>query len=134
MSDCGCEIEIKNREEKNTLIILLVINATMFVVELILGWLAESTGLIADSLDMFSDAFVYSIGLYAVGKSALIKAKSAFVNGCLQITLGIGALFDIARRFIVGSDPESAFMISVSIVALIANLICLAILMKNLLM
>jgi Co/Zn/Cd efflux system component len=38
---------------------LLAINAVMFVVELVAGWLAQSTGLIADSLDMFADAMVY---------------------------------------------------------------------------
>lgn len=34
MSDCGCEIEIKNKEESRILIILLSINATMFFIEL----------------------------------------------------------------------------------------------------
>ena len=40
----------------------------MFLTEIILGWLAESTGLIADSLDMLADAGVYGLSLYAVGK------------------------------------------------------------------
>jgi Co/Zn/Cd efflux system component len=39
----------------------------MFVVEISLGWIAESMALIADSLDMLADAIVYGIGLYAVG-------------------------------------------------------------------
>ena len=38
---------------------LLAINGVMFVIELTVGWLAQSTGLIADSLDMFADAAVY---------------------------------------------------------------------------
>ena len=37
---------------------LLAINAFMFCVELFLGLYARSTGLIADSLDMFADAAV----------------------------------------------------------------------------
>ncbi len=55
------------RDETSTLRILLAINAVLFLVEIVAGWLAQSTGLIADSLDMLADAFVYGLGLYAVG-------------------------------------------------------------------
>jgi len=54
MSDCGCEIEQVNELERKTLIALLCINAAMFLAELTLGWLAQSTGLIAESLDMLA--------------------------------------------------------------------------------
>ncbi len=131
MSNCECKIEIKSKEESKVLIILLSINAVMFVIEFTLGWLGESTGLIADSLDMFADALVYSVGLYAVGKSLRIKANSAILSGSLQITLGTGVLLDIIRRTIMGSKPDSTFMILVSLVALAANVICLVLLAKH---
>ncbi|MFQ5714894.1 MAG: cation transporter [Candidatus Scalinduaceae bacterium] len=131
MSDCGCEVDIKNKEESKVLIILLLINASMFIAEFTLGWLGESTGLIADSLDMLADALVYSVGLYAVGKSLRVKANSAMLSGCLQMTLGIGVLLDISRRVIMGSEPDSVFMIFVGLVALVANVICLVLLAKH---
>ncbi len=131
MANCGCEIEIKSKEESRVLIILLSINAVMFIAEFTLGWLSESTGLIADSLDMLADSLVYSVGLYAVGKSLRIKANSAMLSGCLQMTLGTGVLLDIIRRAIIGSEPDSAFMVYVSLVALIANIICLILLAKH---
>ena len=52
---------------------VLAINAAMFIVEIIAGVLASSTGLIADSLDMLADASVYAISLYAVGRAANIR-------------------------------------------------------------
>ena len=52
----------RNDAERKTLWIVLWINALMFVVELTLGLWAQSTGLIADSLDMLADASVYGIG------------------------------------------------------------------------
>ena len=131
MANCGCEIDIKSKEESRVLIILLLINAVMFITEFAFGWLSESTGLIADSLDMLADALVYGVSLYAVGKSLYVKANSAMLSGCLQITLGIGVLLDISRRAIIGSEPESGFMIAVSLVALIANVICLVLLAKH---
>ncbi len=103
----------------------------MFITEFALGWLGESTGLIADSLDMFADALVYGVGLYAAGKSLRVKANSAMLSGCLQMTLGTGVLLDIIQRTIMGSKPDSAFMIYVSLVALIANVICLVLLAKH---
>ncbi|MDZ4084621.1 MAG: cation transporter, partial [Bdellovibrionales bacterium] len=59
----------------------LAINGTMFVAELAFGIFAQSTGLIADSLDMLADALVYGISLYAVGKAAAAKDNAARVSG-----------------------------------------------------
>ncbi len=131
MSDCGCKVEIKNKEESRILIILLSINATMFFIEIALGIISESTALIADSLDMLADAAVYGIGLYAVGKAAIVKIKAAYISGIFQVLLGILVFIDIVRRTILGSEPESILMISVGILALIANLICLQLISKH---
>lgn len=131
MSGCDCEIEIKNKEQNRILIILLSINATMFFIEITLGILSESTALIADSLDMLADATVYAIGLYAVGKEAIVKIKAAYISGIFQILLGVTVLIDIARRTILGSEPESILMIFIGIAALIANLICLQLISKH---
>lgn len=131
MSGCGCEVEIKDREQSRVLIQLLAINGVMFVAEIIAGIVGDSTALIADSLDMLADATVYAIGLYAVGRSLAAKAKAAHISGIFQVMLGLGVLFDIVRRFIVGSEPESLMMIAVGAVALIANTLCLRLIYKH---
>ncbi len=131
MSSCGCEIEIKDREQSRVLILLLAINGVMFIAEITAGIIGDSTALIADSLDMLADATVYAIGLYAVGRSLLVKAKAAHISGIFQIVLGLGVLIDIVRRTITGSEPESVMMIVVGMVALIANTICLALIYKH---
>jgi len=110
---------------------LLGINAAMFVVEIMLGLLAQSTGLLADSLDMLADAAVYGLALYAVGRAAHLKVKAAHMAGWLQLTLALGALFEVGRRFIFGSEPVSALMMGVGIVALAANVTCLALIARH---
>lgn len=107
--------------EAKVLKILLVINAVMFVFEIVLGFIAQSTGLIADSMDMFADAAVYGVSLYAVGKSVLLQHKAARMSGYTQMALAAFAVFEVARRFFYGSDPEPSFMIWVSLLALVAN-------------
>jgi len=125
MSGCGCEIEIKNKEQQGILVRLMIINGLMFLFEIGLGWYAQSTGLIADSLDMLADAIVYAIGLYAIGKSLQHKANAALVSGYFQGVLGLMILVDIIRRIYLGSEPVSFLMMSVGVVALIANIYCL---------
>ena len=131
MSECGCGAEQADKLERKTLIVLLVINAVMFVTELLLGWLAQSTGLIADSLDMFADAAVYAISLYAVGKGVLRQAKAAQISGFLQVLLGLGVLFEVLRRLVYGSEPQSILIMSVGAIALLANIICLVLISKH---
>jgi Co/Zn/Cd efflux system component len=125
MSNCGCGSDQAERLERKTLIILSVINAVMFFTEIVLGFLAESTGLIADSLDMLADAGVYGISLYVVGKGIARQSKAASISGVLQIVLGIGVFAEVLRRLLFGSEPESLLIIAVGVAALIANIYCL---------
>ena len=131
MSDCGCEMEANNEQERKTLRLILGINAFMFAVEMALGLFAQSTGLIADSLDMLADAGVYAISLYAVGKSDILKITAAKFSGFAQVALALIVLTDVIRRFVLGSDPESTVMVTVGTVALIANVICLSLIAKH---
>lgn len=131
MSGCGCEVEISDRQQGRTLWILLAINAVMFVVEIVIGWLAESTGLIADSIDMLADAAVYAIAMYAVGRSMTVKITAARLSGVFQVLLAFAVIADVSRRFIVGSEPESLLMIATGLLALVANIACLVLIAKH---
>jgi Co/Zn/Cd efflux system component len=117
--------------ESRTLWVLLAINAVMFVVELVAGWLAESTGLLADSLDMLADATVYGIGLYAVGRSIDLKRRAARLTGWLQVVLAVGVLQEVVRRLAFGSEPEAPLMLGIALLALGANVICLLLIARN---
>jgi len=131
MPDCDCSIEIESRQQRRVLITLLAINAAMFLVEVVAGVLAESTGLIADSLDMLADAVVYGIGLYAVGRAASAKIGAAFASGYFQMALSLIVAVDVGRRALFGSDPEPGLIVIVGCVALAANALCLALIAKH---
>lgn len=131
MADCDCKLEVSSREQGRVLKVLLAINAAMFLVEVVAGVLAESTGLIADSLDMLADATVYGIALYAVGGVARVKIRAAMASGFFQIALAVVVVLDVIRRAAFGSDPEPGYMVLVGLVALIANVICLGMIAKH---
>jgi Co/Zn/Cd efflux system component len=110
---------------------LLVINGIMFVVELGFGLVAQSTGLLADSLDMFADAAVYGVSLLVVGRAVASQRRAARVAGWLQMLLAFGALAEVVRRTVTGSEPVEALMIAIALLALVANLTCVALLAKH---
>ena len=120
-----------DRLEQRTLFILLGINAGMFVVEQLAGWIAASAGLLADSLDMLADASVYGIALYAVGRSVRLKRHAAQASGWLQLALALGAFAEVVRRFVFGSEPEPGYMMAVALLALAANIACLALISRH---
>ena len=131
MSGCGCEIEVKDKDQRHVLILLLAINGLLFFIEAAVGWYADSTALIADSLDMLADASVYAIALWAVGNALHNKVTAARLSGYLQMLLALLILADIGRRMLLGSEPLSALMLIMGAVALLANMTCLVLISKH---
>ena len=96
------------------------------------GLISKSMGLVADSLDMLADSFVYGISLFAVGGSIVKKKKIANLAGYFQILLALIGFAEVLRRFFGNEKlPDFSTMIIVSILALIANGICLYLLQKS---
>ena len=131
MADCGCEFEAEDQAQQKALYWLLAINGVMVLAEFGIGLLGGSTALIADSLDNFADAAVYSAGLYAVGRAVHHKARAASIGGVVQILLALFALGEVVRRTVMGSDPEPAYMIAMGLAALVANITCLLIIARH---
>lgn len=118
-------------EEGRTLKLVLGINAGMFAGEAIGALVADSSALLADSLDMFADAAVYAIALFGVHRAQGTQLKAARVSGVLQLLLAIGALAEVVRRVVFGSEPEAPLMVVVALAALTANVTCMWLLARH---
>src|SRR6516165_7964385 len=128
---CDCHREDSSEIQRHVLVLLLVINATMYFLEMAAGVLAHSTALLADSLDMLADAAIYGIALYAVGKPHSAKRRAAFTSGNFQGILGLMVVGEVIRHFLYGSEPVSLVMIVGGAAALAANVSCLWLLRKQ---
>lgn len=129
MSDCGCEApEVKTEQERRVLRIALGLNAAMAVIGGVAGWVAQSTGLLADALDMLSDATAYAIALLAIGRSVLFKIRAATLSGGILFVLGVAVLFEVGRRVNYGAEPLSEWMIATALLSLAVNLTVLRLL------
>lgn len=89
----------ENTQQKKLLWSVLIINFLFFIIEMTTGFFSKSMGLVADSLDMLADSFVYGISLFAVGGSVLLKKKIARLAGIFQLILAIIGFGEVLRRF-----------------------------------
>lgn len=119
-------------DQRNLLWTVLAINFVFFIIEMSTGLISWSMGLVADSLDMLADSFVYGLSLFAIGGTIALKKRIARAAGYFQIALAIIGFVEVVRRFIGTSElPNFRTMIIVSVLALIANGICLVLLQRS---
>lgn len=119
--ECG-EAPAKKTEERFTVRLALMLNAAMFVIGIVVGYLADSTGVIADSLDMATDAVAYALALMAITRGLAFKRNSARLSGAVLLVLGAGIAAEAIRRGIVGSEPIGVAMMAYSLVSFGVNL------------
>lgn len=122
----------EHTNQRKLLWAVLAINFAFFIIEMTTGLISKSMGLVADSLDMLADSFVYGISLLAVGGTVSRKKSIAKLAGYFQITLAIIGFIEVLRRFLGAEQlPDFSTMIVVSVLALIANALCLYLLQKS---
>jgi Co/Zn/Cd efflux system component len=134
MSGCsggGCSLDVSQKQQRHSLIIVFIVNAIMFVVVSIAAFYGNTTALLADSLDNLGDALTYGLSFYAVTKGARIKAKVALFKGYLILFTALIVVSQIIYKLIIPSMPIFEIMGLFSILGLIANYFCLYILSKH---
>jgi Co/Zn/Cd efflux system component len=128
--DKGHELEqvAHHTDIRRVLVVVLMLNALMFVLEFGAGLLARSASLMADSIDMLGDALVFGISLFALRRSLRWRAGAALVKGGFILLMGLGVLAEIAAKLIWDSTPITSAMFLFGGLALVANLSCLGLL------
>ena len=125
------EISTLRGQHKTVLIIVLLINAALFVVEAAAGLLGNSTALLADSLDMLGDSLIYAFSLYVLSRSAAWKAKAALLKGAVMAMFGVGVLLEVIYKTISGILPSAETMGIIGTLVLLGNGICFLLLYRH---
>lgn len=118
------------RRQRRTLLLVLVLNAALFVGLGVAGWLADSSALLANAVDNASDSAVYLISFLAVGRSGLWKVRAARISGILLLIFAAGVIADVVRRWLTGAEPLGPAMMVMALVAAAVNLWCLFLLKR----
>ncbi len=128
MADCcenkSCALAAMRVKQSKTLKIVLLINIVLFCLTAFYGWSANSTGLMSESIDDFGDAVTYALSLYVIYKSNQMKAKVAFVKGCLILLGALFVLSQVVVHILDNTVPIFETMGTVAFIALLLNLTC----------
>jgi Co/Zn/Cd efflux system component len=101
--------------------VALIVNAGMFLVEIVAGVAAGSQALLADALDFLGDAANYAISLGVAGMALAWRARAALLKGWTLALLGLWVLGSTIWSIRNGAPPEAHLMGAVGLAALIAN-------------
>jgi cation diffusion facilitator family transporter len=126
------ELEALARQagQRRVLLVVLAINAVMFVAEFGAGVVAGSSALMADASDMLGDALVYGLSLYALARSRRWKAGAALAKAGMMLALAAGIAVNVIAKIESGVPPSSTLMLAFGALALAANLYCLRLLWR----
>ena len=128
-TDTGCGSSLGTSPRyRRVLWAALVINAGMFLVEVITGLSAGSSALQADALDFLADAANYGISLFVLARTLRLRANASLVKGWTMAAFGCWVIGHAAFQALSGTVPEAFVMGVVGFIALVANLIVLAML------
>jgi len=134
MSDDSCEILPTKKEAtsklRTVLWIVFCLNLGMFIVEFFYGLEARSSALLADSLDMFADAFVYGISLFVLNKSHIQQVRASIFKGSTMFILGIFVVAENLYKIIRPVLPVASTISVLGLLALIVNIICVGLLLN----
>lgn len=106
---------------RRVLWIALWLNAAMFFVEMIGGWGAHSSALLADAVDFAGDAGNYALGIYAISLGAVWRSRTAWFKGATMAAYGAAVLGVTLWRLAQGVVPEPATMGVIGTLALATN-------------
>ena len=117
----GDEKSAANPRYRKILWIALIINLTMFGVEIGAGLQSNSVSLLADAIDFFGDSANYAVTLVVFGMLPLWRTRAALLKGGSMLLFGV---FILAKTFWAlghGIAPAAITMGVVGLVALLAN-------------
>lgn len=117
--------------QRGTLVIVLGINAVMFLVIIVAALYGKSTALLADSFDNLGDALTYGLSLYVVSRSATAKARVALFKGGLIFLAACVVAGQIVYRLFVPGVPVFEVMGIFSLLGVAANGLCLYLLWRH---
>lgn len=118
---CASSSGAVNPRYRKALWIALVVNALMFLVEIVGGLKSGSVSLLADAVDFAGDAANYGLSLAVLSLGALWRARAALVKGLSMGGYGLFVLGKAGWVALSGQPPEPFTMGAIALVALVAN-------------
>lgn len=132
---CGCSGGVPvfdgvDPRYKRVLWTVIALNATMFVVEMVMGHLARSQALQADALDFLGDTVTYGLSLAVIGASLRARATAALFKGLSLSLMAAWVLGSTVYHTLILGLPKAELMGGIGLLALATNLTSVLLLMR----
>jgi Co/Zn/Cd efflux system component len=132
---CGCHGGVPvfdgvDPRYRRVLWTVILINAAMFVTEIVAGHLARSQALQADALDFLGDTITYGLSLAVIGASLRTRASAALFKGLSLSVMGAWVLGSTLYHVLILGLPRAEIMGGIGILALAANVSSVLLLMR----
>jgi cation diffusion facilitator family transporter len=101
--------------------IALIINAVMFLVEILAGYTSGSLSLLADAIDFAGDAANYAVSLAVLSAALAWRARAAMLKAFSMIAFGLFILVRAGWATMNGAVPDAPTMGLIGFLALVAN-------------
>ncbi|MBJ6128211.1 cation transporter [Microvirga splendida] len=132
---CGCHGGVPvfdgvDPRYKRVLWTVILINAAMFVTEIVAGHLARSQALQADALDFLGDTVTYGLSLAVIGASLRTRATAALFKGVSLSLMAAWVLGSTLYHVLILGLPRAEIMGVIGVLALAANVTSVLLLMR----
>jgi Co/Zn/Cd efflux system component len=107
---------------RRVLFLVILLNAGMFLAEIVAGAVAHSMALQADAMDFAADAATYGLTLAVIGRAVRWRAGAALAKGASLAAMGCYVLAATLWHVFVARTPAPMVMGAVGAVALAVNL------------
>ncbi len=115
---------------RRILIIVTLVNFTLFLVEVVGGHLTGSLALQADSLDFLADTITYSLSLWAIQQTASWRARAAQLKGLSLVLMALFIIGSTLYRIVYLQIPQAEPMGMIALAAFAANAISVLLLAR----
>jgi Co/Zn/Cd efflux system component len=130
--DCTGNVSFQglSRDYKARLWAVIILNASMFTIEMSGGVAAASQALQADALDFLGDTLTYGMSLAVIGLSLRARSAAALIKTATLAIMGLWVFGSTLWHVFVPGTPRPEVMGLIAFLALATNLMSVLILLK----
>ncbi len=113
-----------NEAIRRAVLLVALFNLAYFGIEFAAALRIGSVSLFADSIDFLEDAMVNAIILFALGWTAINRARAGMTLAGILMIPTIATLWTVIEKFRDGTPPEAFALTVTGLGALVVNLTC----------
>lgn len=117
--------DYSNNEYRKALNQVFILHIVMFCVAFTAAIMAQSSAVLADSLDFIGDAMSYALSIFVINRSLAMRATVSIAKAVTMLSFGLPVMIYSMIRFNEGTAPDYAIMNYAGILGIFAHLFCI---------